>query len=101
MSNAGSIILRVSSVCFQATVLTLLDSMSESIKSLPTYIRLCIMNFILFCFASFSVQNLKGNIHRHVMIYQCKIMAASIYHSVSGSQSCHLSFLCSPYIISF
>ena len=30
--------------------------------------------------------------HRHVMIYQRNIMGTSIYHNMSGSQSCLLSF---------
>ena len=33
-----------------------------------------------------------------VMLYQCNIMGTLIYHNISVSQSCLLSFLCNPYI---
>ena len=36
--------------------------------------------------------------HRHVIVYQRNIMGTLIYHNMSVSQSCLLSFLCNPYI---
>ena len=40
----------------------------------------------------------KGDKIGTVMLYQRNIMGTSIYHNMSVSQSCLLSFLCNPYI---